>query len=282
MQKRILLVMLFFFVMGAAFGQGSPLPQMDAAIRGLAGDANRRLNEERVRRIAVTQFTYQNYISDLGSYWANQLIVELSRLPNKSYILLSDGPAGADWTISGEIVEAGDFIRVFTRLVRVEDRAIMASFNSDLQRNEYTMSMLYSDGRRDGARLSYVSPDTWEPDSWDNPASMAIGAEGNAASVERTLHNDGDEDYFLLAPERNGLLVMETTGDIDTIMYFYNAGTQEELAEDDDGGFDLNARISFWVQAGRRYVARVIGYAGNTGPYVFRAYITDSVGFLPR
>ena len=282
MKKLKLLTLVFFLAAGAAFGQSSALPRMDAAIRGFAGDANRRLNEERARRVAVTQFTYQGSVSDLGAYWANQLIVELTGLPNKSYIILSDGPAGADWTISGEIVELGDLIRVFVRLIRLEDRAIIASFSSDLQRNESIAAMLNPGVRRDEGRSPYAPMDAWETDSWNDPVPMAIGAEGNAAFMERTLHDENDEDYFLFLPERDGLLVMETTGDIDTIMFFYNANTREELADNDDGGSDLNARIGYYVQAGRRYIARVTSYGGGTGSYGFHAYIAEPVGFLAR
>lgn len=122
--------------------------------------------------------------------------------------------------------------------------------------------------------------DSMEPDSWDNPAIVEPGIDGNAAFMERTFHNEDDEDYFLFVPGRDGLLILETSGDIDTVMYFYNANTREELAYDDDGGADLNARISYRVQAGRRYIARVTGYSGTTGPYGFRAYIAETVGLL--
>jgi hypothetical protein len=270
MKKRVLLATVFFITMGAAFGQSSYLPQMDAAIRGLAGDINRRLNEGGARRVAVTQFTYQNRISPLGSYWANQLVTELTAQSNRSFALLSGDSIDADWTISGEIIEAPDLIRVFTRLIRLGDRTIAASFNSDLQRNEYTSAMLYSDDMWGGSR--YVAMDAMEPDSWDNPVSVEPGFDGNVMFMERTLHNENDEDYFLLTPGRDGLLVMETSGSTDTIMYLYNAGTREELAEDDDSGSDLNARITYRVQAGRRYIVRVTGYGETTGTYGFRAF----------
>ena len=278
MKKRILLATVFFIVMGTAFGQTSYLPQMDSVIRGLAGEINRRLGEEDARKVAVTQFTYQDYLSPLGAYWANQLVTELTIQPNRSFTLLSG--ADADWTISGEIIETPDLIRVYTRLIRQEDSTIAVIFRSDLQRNEYTSAMLYTDEMRGGSR--YVTMDSMEPDSWDNPAPVEPGVDGNVTLMERTLHNEGDEDYFLFVPKMDGLLVMETSGDIDTIMYFYNANTREELAEDDDSGDDLNARISYQVQAGSRYIARVTGYSGYTGPYVFRAYFAEPVGFLSQ
>jgi len=124
--------------------------------------------------------------------------------------------------------------------------------------------------------------DSMEPDSWDNPVTVEVGVDGSITFLERTLHNEDDEDYFLFVPGRDGLLIVETSGDIDTIMYFYNANTREELAYDDDDGADLNAMISCRVQAGRRYIARVTGYSGSTGPYGFRAYISEPVVVLSR
>ena len=273
MKKHIFLAALFLLAMGAAFAQTSYLPQMDTVIRGLAGDLGRRLATEGARRVVVTRFTYQNYIPSLGSYWANQLITELSAQPNRSFVILSGD--SADWTISGEIIETPGLIRVFTRLIRQGDRSIAASFSSDLQRNDYTNAMLYS-----GEGNRFVAMDAVEPDSWDSPVSVELGAAGNVTLIERTLHNENDEDFFLFVPGRDGLLVMETSGDIDTIMQFYNANTREELEFDDDGGLDFNSSISYRVQAGRRYIAKVTGYGGVTGPYGFRAYIAAPVGLL--
>jgi hypothetical protein len=54
----------------------------------------------------------------------------------------------------------------------------------------------------------------------------------------------------------------------------YNYDTEEELASDDDGGQNSNARINYNVRAGTRYLAVVRGYSGSvTGSYGFRAYI---------
>jgi hypothetical protein len=99
--------------------------------------------------------------------------------------------------------------------------------------------------------------------------------------MERSLHNRSDEDFFLLLPDRAGRLVMETLGDMDTLMYFYNADTRELLAENDDGGSNYNARIRYNAQAGQRYIAKVKGYDGETGHYGFRAYFAAPVTLPP-
>ena len=67
---------------------------------------------------------------------------------------------------------------------------------------------------------------------------------------------------------------METTGDTDTYMEFYDATTRELLASDDDSGSGYNARITHNVEAGRRYITKVRGYSpSETGSYGFRAFM---------
>jgi len=74
---------------------------------------------------------------------------------------------------------------------------------------------------------------------------------------------------------------METTGNVDTFMELYNAETRQKLAEDDDGGRSGNARIRYEVQSGKRYIARVRGFDGDTGSYGFRAWIQILVRLTP-
>jgi hypothetical protein len=115
--------------------------------------------------------------------------------------------------------------------------------------------------------------------SFNNPLSYEIGADENVPVMSRTLDSE-DEDFFLLLPANDGQLVMETTGNTDTYMEFYNAETREKLAEDDDGGRSYNARIRHNIQAGKRYIAKVRSYDGDTGEYGFRAYIYIQVRLL--
>ena len=246
-----------------------PVLQMDNTVKELAENINGRLVAEKAEKIVMGQFTYRGSASRLGSYWVNHLSGELANMPNKTYILLSGGPAGADWTISGEIVEVAGIIRVYTRLIRLRDRAVEASFQSDFERGTALNTMLSGSAGGDGNDI-----DEWEPDSWDNPVPYEISIDENTPVMSRSIHPAGDEDFFLLVPDRDGRLVMETTGRTDTYMEFYEAESRTLLAEDDDSGSGSNARIRYTVQAGHRYIAKVRGYSGTTtGNYDFRAFM---------
>ena len=282
MKKLLLPFLVFFLAVGAVCAQGSAQgsvqqdgsSSMDAAVRRLAVDLNGKLNEERAGKIALGEFSYGGSIPPLGQYWVNQLIEELANL-NGPYSIFSDGPSGADWIISGEIIELTETIRVYTRLIRSDTRAVRAAFHSEFERNEYIVQMISSGS----GRSAPVARDAWEPDSMGNPVTYEIGLDENAALINRTLHGDSDEDFFLLLPVNSERLVMETTGSTDTYMEFYNADTGEKLAQNDDGGSGNNARIRYNAEAGKRYIAKVRGYNSDvTGSYGFRAYFQALAG----
>jgi hypothetical protein len=284
MKKHLLALAVFILAAALIHADelgGSLVSQLDTAVRVAAGNLNKKLIEEKAGNVAVGQFSYRGTTVPLGSYWINQLTGELANIPNRAYIILSGGPAGADWTISGEIIEvAADTIRVYIRLIRTENRAVEASFTFDLERSEQINGMLFSAESQGGRSSSIVVPDSLEPDSFEHPIPYEIGVDDNALVISRTLHYD-DEDFFLLIPE-NGQLVMETTGSVDTFMEFYDAETRERLAQNDDGGSGGNARIRYNVQAGKRYIAKVRGYdSSETGAYGFRAYMQVQVMLAP-
>ena len=276
MKKPFLLISIFFLAISVIFSQNTqntvdPVPQMDEAVKVLAGNIHKKLTDEKARKIAFGQITYQGNRPSFCTYWINQLTDELANNSNRSYIILSGGPAGADWTITGEIVDAAGTLRVYTRLIRSEDRAVEGAFQSDFERTAALAAML-SGGGSGSSSPSYV--DDYEPDSWENPLAYDIGVDDNAALINRAISPGGDEDFFLLVPDRDGRLTMETTGGTDTYMEFYNAETREKLAENDDGGQGSNARIRYNVEAGRRYIAKIRGYSSSTtGNYAFRAYM---------
>ena len=283
-KKFLFIIPVLFLGVGMVYAQDtdSPVMEMDNAVKGLARDIHKKLTEEKAQKIAVGPFTYGGTIVPLGSYWVNQLIEELANIPDRSYIILAGGSVDADRTISGEILRFSFSIRVYTRVIRSEDRAVEAAFHSEILRNDASDGMLFPDDSRSVARAPM---DEWEPDSMDNPVPYEIGDSENYQDMEisRTIHDARDQDFFLLVPASDGLLVMETTGsDVDTYMEFYDADTREKLAEDDDGGYDLNARIRYNVQAGRRYIAKVRGYGrDDIGYYGFRAYMTIPVTLGP-
>jgi hypothetical protein len=268
MKKFCLFITIFIIAVKPVCAQSgeNSIPQIDNIINVLSRDIHRKLVEERATAVAVSkQFTFRGDIPPFASYWVNQLTEVLANIPNRPYILLSDGLVGAEFRISGEIVETAGIIRVYSRLIRQDNRAIVASFTSDLERNAAITALLSSSSR-------YIPLDDYEPDSWDNPVSFEIGTTENITSMSRTI-NDNDEDFFLLLPNNDGRLVMETISDIDTYMEFYDAGNRRLLAEDDDSGQDNNARIVYNVESGKRYIAKVRGYNDEvTGYYAFRAY----------
>jgi hypothetical protein len=262
---------------------GRPVSQFDTAVKTLSDSLNKKLIDGRAGKVSVGQFPYKGTVVPLATYWINQLTGELANIPNRSYIILSTGTAGADWTISGEIIDVtATTIRVYTRLIRIENRAIEASFQFDLERNEQINGMLSSGESQGGGRSSTVVADSLEPDSFESPVLFEIGTDESVQVVNRTLHS-GDEDFFLLLPENDGQLIMETTGSTDTYMEFYDADTRERLAQNDDGGSGYNSRIRYSVQAGKRYIAKVRGCeSSDTGAYGFRAYLSiraSSSGF---
>ena len=292
MRKFLFLIPVLFLVLNTVNAQGSAqdsigsvtqgtVAQLDAAVKRLAGDAGRKLLELRAQKIVIGQFVYRGSMPPLCDYWINQLTGELTNIPGRSFTLVSGGPAGADWTISGEIIEAVETIRVYTRLIRTDNRAIEAVFYSDIERNEQINSMLFSADNR-GGRVA-ISMDEWEPDSTDSPVPYEAGNDESVSVVDRTIHDRNDQDFFLFIMNSDGRLVMETTGDdIDTYMELFNADTGEKLAENDDGGSNTNARIRHDVQAGRRYIAKVRGYdSDEIGRYGFRAYLVIPVRLAP-
>ena len=271
MKKFCLFITVFIIAVGSVCAQRSdnPIPQIDNVVNSLVRDIHRKLVEERATKVVVSQqFLFNGSTPQFTSYWVNQITSALSNVPNKPYILLSEGPAGADFRISGEIVEAGNIIRVYTRLIRQDNRAIAASFQSDIERNAATTALL-AGGRSNSA---YVPIDDYEPDSWERPVTFEISADENTATMPRTI-NENDEDFFLLLPNKDGRLVMETTGNTDTFMEFYDANTRRMIEEDDDSGQENNARIVYNVEAGKRYIVKVRGYNDEvTGHYAFRAF----------
>jgi hypothetical protein len=111
--------------------------------------------------------------------------------------------------------------------------------------------------------------------SWENPLSYVPGTDENATVVSRSFQDEGEEDFFLIVPERNGRLTVETTGSMDTYMEFYDYDANELLEENDDNGQGFNARIRYDVRAGKRYLVKIFDLNGGSGTYGLRAYISQ-------
>ena len=258
----------------------SPVPQMDSAVRELSRDIHNRLAAGRAQSVAIGQFVFQGTITPLGSYWANQITEELTGISGRSYTLLAGGNTDASHLISGEVTVVADIIRVYTRVIRTGDRAVEAVFHSDFEKNGAFTEMLFSNDSR--GRSLYFPMDEWEPDSMENPVPYAISGGESVSVMNRTIHNGNDQDFFLVVPANDGWLVMETTGDVDTLMELYNADSGERLAQDDDSGLGNNARIRYTVQAGHRYIIKVWGYdESEVGNYGFKAFFSVPVTLPP-
>ena len=270
------LLIVAFFSTGILFAQ-SPVPQMDNAVKNLAADLNKRLVQEKVQKISVGQYTFRNTMpalnTALGAYLNNQLSAELANIPNKTFTLISSEHSRTDWTITGEIILAADMIRVYTRLVETNNGAITAVFSLDFERNDFLTEMLSSATDLNSSSSRIYVMDSFEPDSFENPILYEIGSPNLAQAISRSIHDENDEDFFLLIPVNSGNLTIETTGNLDTTLELYNAGSMEFLTSDDDSGSGYNAKIRFTVTAEHRYIVKVSGYGSeDTGNYSFRVY----------
>ena len=86
-----------------------------------------------------------------------------------------------------------------------------------------------------------------------------------SSSTSGRIEPVGDADYFKIVLSQAARLTVETTGSTDTFGILENAsGTQ--IAENDDGGVDLNFRIVQQVSAGT-YFVQVSGYDSDIGDY---------------
>jgi hypothetical protein len=83
--------------------------------------------------------------------------------------------------------------------------------------------------------------------------------------------SNGEEKWFSFRPSGAGIVVVETSGNLDTCLEAYDA-SRNELAEDDDGGEDYNARVEIFAEAGKTYLFKLYCYdEDESGPYRIRA-----------
>ncbi|MDR1030769.1 MAG: PPC domain-containing protein [Treponema sp.] len=276
MIKRLLPFLFFFRALSLSYGQDAvnPMVQLDNTVKSLAAEISKTLPAGENPKVSVSSWNYRDSAPDFSSYWAAQLVEELTNISGRSFVLVSMG--ASDWTLAGEIVESANVIRVYTRLIRSRDHSIVASFHSDFEPSEYLVEMLAGSGS--SFRRSSVSRDAYEVDSLENPLAVEIAADSGGPVINRTIHTENDTDYFLLVPDRDGRLVMETSGDtVDTIMALYDAATQRQLTSNDDGGSNENARIQYQVRSGERYIASVRSYGSDVGRYGFHAWIVEAI-----
>ncbi len=270
--KKFIFFAIFVALSGALRAQTTveELQQTDNAIKSLSAELARKLTAERATTVVVGQFTYMNGSTPFSSYLVNQLTGELADIPIRSFTLASGG--GAQWVISGDIVRIGELLRVYTRLVRRENNALVSQIRTDLAMNRSITAMLSSGSGDSSSSSSSVMADEWETDSWEAPVTYSMDV-----PMHRTIHS-GDHDWFLIETDTASSMVIKTTGETDTYLTLYDADTREELASNDDDGDDTNALIRYFLRPEKRYIAEVKGYSSErTGSYGFEVS-SESLG----
>jgi hypothetical protein len=99
------------------------------------------------------------------------------------------------------------------------------------------------------------------------PAPVALEVGGKAR--EASIGHAGEEDLFGFNASAAGRYLIETTGPTDIVMRLFGPGSQTALiAEDDDGGYGLNARIAANLIPGQYFVqVRHYNLEAGTGKY---------------
>ena len=95
-----------------------------------------------------------------------------------------------------------------------------------------------------------------------------------------TIDPGNDTDYFRFVVPARGAVVMESSGDLDTIGTLFNA-RGSRIVQDDDGGGDTNFRIERTLDGGTYYV-RVHSYRISTGVYTLHLGGADDHGDTPQ
>ena len=77
----------------------------------------------------------------------------------------------------------------------------------------------------------------------------------------------GGEQWYRIRSTEAGIVIVETSGSVDTCLEAYD-DSENRIASDDDGGEDVNARLELFVGAGKSYLFKLTGYdSGESGPY---------------
>ncbi len=103
-------------------------------------------------------------------------------------------------------------------------------------------------------------------------AVQAVELGVNAAPAPAKIGVPGEEDLFKFTVTSSGRHTIETDGQTDVLMKLFGPNSQTSMiAEDDDGGVGLNARIVADIIPGQYFVPiRHFNKARGTGSYSIR------------
>lgn len=248
----------------------------NSRLANLVGQKLSALNPQKNNlNIRVGYFSLSGSGNPLGNLWASSLAGNLCNASGGGFTVVM-GQSAVDYTLSGEIILAGGTVRVFTQLIKHNGQSLAASWTNDIPFASIPAGLLSASPASSGSR-AMLYPDSYEADDGHNPVQYAEAADDNGW-VSRTIHTEGDEDWFLVRLDKPGTLTLETSGSMDTEMALFDAANpaNEPLEEDDDGGNGGNSRITRDVAAGESYLVRVTGYDNEeTGNYRFRAALRE-------
>jgi hypothetical protein len=222
-------------------------------------------------RLWIGNFSFEGEETILGTYLVNQLSGILANRENSGYTIMAEpvfdetGGQGAEneYYLGGEILQLGNVLRVYTKLIRPLDFSLHTAWNTDFQISPFIEELITAPS---GSSSSRTRRDRHEPDSMESPLDVEIGA-----WVSRTLH-EGDEDWFRIRVGGKGVLVLETSdATFDPVMELYNGSNLSRIDRNDDGGQGLNSRIEVIAETGQVFIAKVQGCdRGEIGEYRFR------------
>jgi hypothetical protein len=278
MMKRIFCGFLILCAMLSVFAQTNEqmnsIEDIDTKTNALGvqiADQLKTISANTKPLVSVGNFTFQGMITNLGILMNQNIINALSINSGGAYQVISaptmnaSSSRRADYQITGEIIDLGQTLRIYTRLLNAADNAIVYSWQTDFQKTMPLMDMINVSG---GVSLPM---DVFEIDSIDNPVRVNLGEE----SFVRNIHSENDEDWFVFTSAKDAIILFKVFGrdEFDNRMEIYNAH-KSEIASNDDYGEGYDAGIIHSFQSGETVYIKVFGYDDETGTYALNLHET--------